>query len=175
MGPKKRDKVPIRKPISSFNYSIPLGTSKTYSSLKNSISLRMSTGYPNSLPTPDQVREEQKKKLDQIKREKRKKNGDTTECDAEEDKEDKKEEKITSLEGMKERYNEVTISKIKKEVSALQSKKKEFFWLLKQVITVEAQRKRTETVKSKQEQKPSMGSGSLGGSLGGMGNMSSKP
>ncbi|GMI16540.1 hypothetical protein TrLO_g10797 [Triparma laevis f. longispina] len=163
MGPKKRDKVPIRKPVSSFSYKLPLGTADKYSHLKKSISLRMSSGYPSSLPSPDEVRESQQKKLDELNKAREEKEGKVS------DEVVKKEEKITSLEGMKERYNTLEINKINKEIEKLQSKKKEFFWLLKQVITVEAQRKRTETVKGKDEPKPKMGMGGIGMGGGGMG------
>lgn len=87
----------------------------------------MSSGYPSSLPSPDEVRESQQKKLDELNKAREEKEGKVS------DEVVKKEEKITSLEGMKERYNTFEINKINKEIEKLQSKKKEFFWLLKQV------------------------------------------
>ena len=56
MGPKKRDKVPVRRPQTSFSIAIPLGTSTLYSHMKAAIGRRMKNGMPRGLPSADELR-----------------------------------------------------------------------------------------------------------------------
>ena len=63
MGPKKRDKVPIRRSHSSFKYMIPLGTTEQYENMKQAIKRRVEgKGYPHELKRLKQEEEEEKKR-----------------------------------------------------------------------------------------------------------------
>eukprot|EP00518_Triparma_eleuthera_P004043 CAMPEP_0182465136 /NCGR_PEP_ID=MMETSP1319-20130603/9018_1 /TAXON_ID=172717 /ORGANISM="Bolidomonas pacifica, Strain RCC208" /LENGTH=174 /DNA_ID=CAMNT_0024664825 /DNA_START=280 /DNA_END=801 /DNA_ORIENTATION=+ len=171
MGPKKRDKVPIRRPISYFSYPIPLGTPAKYAHMKAAIGRRLASGngMPRGLPSPEELREK-------AKREREKDEGggglggDGGEGGGEEGSGGKNSKKkgggagkdeasATTLPDLESRYNSNEVARIQANVAKLSTKKKDFFWLLKQVITVEAQRKRTEVHENK-------GSGGTEGSAG---------
>jgi len=164
MGPKKRDKVPIRRSHSSFKYMIPLGTTEQYENMKQAIKRRVEgKGYPHELKRLKQEEEEEKKRKKEKGEGGEGEDGKGGRGEKEGEGGDKKEDVHPTL---SQKYNDEEVAKVEGEIVSLKNSKKDLFWLLKQVIQVEAKRKR-EAKKTITEGGPKPGTGGGGMGMGG--------
>ena len=197
MGPKKRDKVPIRRPHSSFKYVIPLGTTSSYAGMKKAIARRVrGGGYINDedleimrIEEENREREREEEKRGQGEHEGDKGGtGVKSEVEVSGVSSNVKSElgvdgkaspdvKVSDADGSvdptqkpeRSEYSLASISSVSDSINRLRSTKRELFWLLKQVIQVEARRKR-EAKETITEGGPQVAKGGMGMGMGmGMG------